>query len=46
MISLNVDKNDNSISIDLAVAAAVKFGISETDAKGYAKDILATVREN
>ena len=45
-LSLNVDEEDNSISIDLAVAIAIKFGISETDAKSYAKDILTTVREN
>ncbi len=45
-LSLNVDEEDNSISIDLAVATAVKFGISESDAKSYAKDILAIVREN
>lgn len=45
-LSLNVDEEDNSISIDLAVAVAIKFGISETDAKSYAKDILTTVREN
>ena len=45
-LSLNVDEEDNSISIELAVSVAVRFGISETAAKGYAKDILTTVREN
>ena len=45
-LSLNVDEEDNSISIDLAVAVASKFGISETDAKSYAEDILTTVRKN
>ena len=45
-LSLNVDEEDNSISIALAVATAVKFGISETDAKSCAKDILTIVREN
>jgi serine/threonine-protein kinase HipA len=45
-LSLNVDDEDNSISIELAVSTAVRFGISETDARDYAKDILAIVREN
>lgn len=45
-LSLNVDEDDNSISVDLAVAVAVKFGISETDARSCANDILAIVGEN
>ena len=45
-LSLNVDEEDNSISIELAVSTAVRFGISETDAKDYAKNILAIVKEN
>ncbi len=45
-LSLNVDEEDNSISIELAISTAVRFGISETDAKDYAKNILAIVREN
>lgn len=45
-LSLNVDEEDNSISIDLAVQTAPKFGISETDAKVYATEILRIVREN
>ena len=45
-LSLNVDEEDNSISIELAVAVAVRFGISKTEAKSYAKQILAIVREN
>lgn len=45
-LSLNVDEEDNSISIELAISIAVRFGISETDAKDYAKDILTIVREN
>ena len=40
------DEEDNSISIELAISTAVRFGISETDARDYAKDILAIVREN
>lgn len=45
-LSLNVDEEDNSISIELAISTAVRFGISETDAKDYAKNILVIVREN
>ena len=45
-LSLNVDEKDNSISIELAISTAVRFGISENDAKDYAKDILAIVSEN
>ena len=45
-LSLNVDEEDNSINIDLAIQTAVRFGISETDAKTYAKDILTVVKEN
>lgn len=45
-LSLNVDEDDNSISIDLAVQTAVKFGISKSDAEAVAKDILQIVRDN
>ena len=45
-LSLNVDEEDNSICIDLAVQIAVRFGINEDDAKKYAEDIWKTVREN
>ena len=45
-LSLNVDEEDNSINIDLAIQTAVRFGISEMDAKTYAKDILTVVKEN
>ena len=45
-LSLNVDEEDNSINIDLAIQTAARFGISETDAKIYAKDILTVVKEN
>lgn len=31
-LSLNVDEEDNRISIDLAVQTAVRFGISKSDA--------------
>ena len=45
-LSLNVDEEDNSINIDLVIQTAVRFGISETDATTYAKDILTIVKEN
>lgn len=45
-LSLNVDEEDNSINIDLAIEASVRFGISETDAMTYAKNILSVVKEN
>lgn len=45
-LSLNVDENDNSIRVELAVQTAVRFGISETDAEVYAEKILKTVRDN
>lgn len=45
-LSLNVDEEDNSISIDLAIQTALKFGITEIDAKAYATEILKIVREN
>lgn len=45
-LSLNVDEDDNSISIELAVQTAVRFGISESDAQAYAEDILKIVRDS
>lgn len=45
-LSFNVDEYDNSISIDLAVQTAVKFGISKSDAEAVAEDILQIVRDN
>lgn len=45
-LSLNVDEDDNSISIDLAVQTAVKFGISKSDAEAVEEDILQIVRDN
>jgi serine/threonine-protein kinase HipA len=41
-LSLNVDEEDNRISIDLAVQTAVRFGISKSDAE----DILKIIRDN
>lgn len=45
-LSLNVDEDDNSIRVELAVQTAVRFGISETDAEVYAEKILKTVKDN
>lgn len=45
-LSLNVDNEDNSISIELAVQTSVKFGIPKLDAETYAEDILKIVRDN
>ena len=45
-LSLNVDEEDNSISIDLAVQTAVRFGISESDAEAQVEEILKIVRDN
>ena len=45
-LSLNVDEEDNRISIDRAVQTAVRFGIRESDAESCAKDILEIVREH
>lgn len=45
-LSLNVDEEDNSINIDLAVQTAVRFGISESDAEAQAEEILKIVRDN
>lgn len=45
-LSLNVDEEDNSISIDLAVQTAVRFGISESDAEAQAEEILKIIRDN
>ena len=45
-LALNVDEEDNSISIDLAVQTAVRFGISKSDAEAEAEDILKIVRDN
>ena len=45
-LSLLVDDQDNSISIQLAVKTAPRFGICEKDAVVYAKEILAVVNNN
>lgn len=45
-LSLNVDENDNSISIPLAIETAYHFGIKESDAINMAKEITDTVKNN
>ena len=45
-LSLNVDEDDNSINVELTIQTAVRFGISKSDAKAYAEDILKIVRDN
>lgn len=45
-LSLLVDEEDNSISIELAVQTASRFGIQKKEAVAYAEDILAVVRNN
>lgn len=45
-LSLNVDEDDNSIRIALAVQTAARFGISESDAKSYAENIQKIIRDN
>lgn len=45
-LSLNVDEDDNSIRMELAVQVATKFGISELYARSYAEDIQTIVRDN
>ncbi len=46
MLSLNVDDNDNSIDIALAIRAAERFGIKEIEAREIAEEMLKIVREN
>jgi len=45
-LSLLVDDEDNSISLDLAIRTASHFGISENDAKRYSEEIVAVVNGN
>ncbi len=45
-LSLNVNENDNSISIPLAIETAHRFGIKEEDAVKLAKEITETVKNN
>lgn len=45
-LSLNVNEDDNRISIPLAIETAHYFDISEEAAKNIARDILETIRDN
>lgn len=45
-LSLNVNEDDNSIDMELAIRTAVRFGISEQEAVVIADQIRKTVREN
>lgn len=45
-LALNVSESNNSISLDLAIATAPKFGIQEAKAKKYAEEILQVVSNN
>lgn len=45
-LSLNVDEEDNRISLELAISVAPRFGIPESVAKGYADEIIGIVKEN
>lgn len=43
-LSLNVDAEDNRISLELATSVAPRFGIAESAARGYANEIIETVK--
>lgn len=45
-LSLNVNEDDNRISISLAIETAHHFGINEKDARIIAGNIIGTVRDN
>lgn len=45
-LALNVSESDNSISLDLAITTALRFGIKEANAKKYAEEILQVVNNN
>ncbi len=45
-LSLNVNEDDNRISIKLAIDTAHRFGIKEEDAVNFAKEITETVKNN
>ena len=45
-LSLLVDEKDSSISIELAIETAPRFGISEEEALKHAKQILDVVKNN
>ena len=45
-LSLNVDEQDNTIDINLAIRTSVRYGISTQEAETYVQEILTVVREN
>ena len=45
-LSLDVNEDDNRISIPLAIETAYRFNITEENAKEMADEIITTVREN
>lgn len=45
-LSLNVNEDDNRISIPLAIETVYRFGVKEADAVKMAKDITKAVKEN
>jgi serine/threonine-protein kinase HipA len=45
-LSLNVNEDDNSIDIELALETATFYDIAPSDAKAMAHEILSTVRDN
>ena len=45
-LSLNVNEDDNRISIPLAIETAYRFNITEEGAEKMAGEIIATVRDN
>lgn len=45
-LSLNVDEEDNRISLELAISVAPRFGIDEKKAAEYAEKIIQTVGHN
>lgn len=45
-LSLNVNEEDNRISISLAIATAKQFGLQEEQAKAIAENMIAVVRDN
>lgn len=45
-LSLLVDEEDNSISVDLAIRTSQRFGLTENEAKKIAKKMALTIRDN
>lgn len=45
-LSLNIDENDNTISLDSVIATAKYYQLSDKEAKEMLKDILSVVNKN